>query len=360
MIPQEELLASLALNDLAGFGPVRFRILIETFGGARGALEASSAWATVPGLDLPAESLADLDAARGRAAADAELAQRHGTSILLAHAGSYPAMLRTITNPPPVLYVAGTLSDPARAVALVGSRRCTHYGEKVARMMARDLADAGVVTVSGLARGIDTAVHRASLEAAAPTWAVVGSGLLMTYPPENRGLARDIAAGGGAVISEFPMALKPHPSHFPRRNRIIAGLSSATVVVEGDLTSGALITARLATEEGRDVFAVPGPVTSPVSRAPHLLLRQGAIPAESAGDILEELKWDDGVLSSGDAPTDAGPADEIVSTLSDVPMSKEDLLVRCGLEPGAAAARLLNLELRGLIKSLPGGKLVRA
>ena len=162
----------------------------------------------------------------------------------------------------------------------------------------------------------------------------------------------------GAVISEFPMALKPHPSNFPRRNRIIAGLTSATVLIEGGPTSGSLITARIAAEEGRDVFAVPGPATSPLSRAPHLLLKQGAMFAESGADVMAELGWifDVGLEKDGGGVS----ADPILAALSDDPLTREDLLVRTGLEAAAAAARLVDLEIRGLVRSLPGGKLVRA
>ena len=183
----------------------------------------------------------------------------------------------------------------------------------------------------------------------------------MVYPPENRELAMKIASQG-AVISEFPMATKPHPSNFPRRNRVIAGLSSAVVVVEGGETSGSLITARLAAEEGREVFAVPGPVTSPQSRAPHRLLRNGAAIAEDASDVLSALGWEtDFGARAGDGneslPEFLG---SVVRNLGDVPLTRDELLERLRLSAVTAAPVLLELEMRGLIRTLPGGKLVRA
>lgn len=359
MVPSTELLASLALNDLAGLGALRFRSLINAYGSAQAAVAAFATWPQLPGFGPDDEPQRDLASAMARAVADAEMADRESVSILLAHAGPYPRLLRVMANPPPVLYVKGDdICGTDRAIALVGSRRPSHYGEKMARLLSEEFAAVGVTTVSGLARGVDTRVHTSTLEAGGRTWAVVGSGLLMTYPPENRELANRIAARG-AVISEFPMALKPHPSNFPRRNRIIAGLSAATVVVEGGETSGALITARLAAEEGREVFAVPGPATSPLSRAPHLLLRQGAAFAESGEDVLVELGW---ALATERCAAEGADSDgdPILSVLTDEPLSRESFLQRTGLDAATASSRLVELELKGLIRSLPGGKLVRA
>lgn len=358
MYPDSEVVSSLALNDLMGLGPVRLRQLIDVHGSASAAVAAHDSWSALPGFGPIAGPLDDLGPALARARADEEMALRENVRILLAHTGPYPALLRTTSSPPPVLYVMGDdICEARKAVALVGSRRATYYGEKMARLLSEGLSASGVVTVSGLARGIDTRVHDATILAGGKTWAVVGSGLMMLYPPENRALAKRISEHG-AVISEFPMATKPHPSNFPRRNRIIAGIAQGTVVIEGAETSGSLITARLAASEGRDVFAVPGPATSPLSRAPHLLLKQGAVMAESADDILSELGWHPALFSG--AMPDAAADDPLVSSLSDVPISREDFLVRTGLDAGAAAARLVDLELRGLIKTLPGGKLVRA
>jgi DNA processing protein len=271
-------------------------------------------------------------------------------------------LLKEISAPPLVLYAIGDdITDAVRAVAIVGSRACTHYGEKIARRLSEDFSAAGVVTVSGMARGIDTRVHSATLASGGRTWAVVGSGLLMNYPPENRTLAERIAHQG-AVISEFPMATKPHPSNFPRRNRIIAGLTAATIVVEGAETSGALITARIAAEEGRDVFAVPGPAGSVQSRAPHRLLRNGAALVESAEDVLTELGWSAGILLRVDPSVMLASPDlaRVIDAVSDVPMDRDELLERIRLDVKTAVPLLVQLEMQGLIRTLPGGKLIKA
>jgi DNA processing protein len=363
MSVNDEVLYSLALNGLGGLGPAALRDLLSTYGSAHAVFDAGpTAWAKTTKYSFDNDlTTVDLGPSLGRAHADAELAERDGARIYLAHAGPYPALLRQTSCPPPVLYVAGEdVTADRPAVAIVGSRICTHYGEKIARRFSEGLASAGVVTISGLARGIDTRVHESALGAGGSTWAVVGSGLLMTYPPENRGLAERIRAQG-AVVSEFPMATKPHPANFPRRNRIIAGLSSATVVVEGGETSGALITARLAAEEGRDVFAVPGPAGAALSRAPHRLLREGACLAESVDDILEELGWPKGiqVKTEVDRPEEIGPTRMIMDVVSDVPLDRDELLSRTALDAKAVATLIVQLEMRGMIKSLPGGKLVR-
>lgn len=363
MVPPEETAATLALNELSGFGPAALRSLIERFGGAAAAVSAGPrAWSG----ELTAEFVESLErelvSAAARARADMESAERYGARIYLSHRGPYPELLSTLATPPSVLYVKGAdVAALTRAVAIVGSRACTHYGEKIARRISSDLAAAGVATVSGLARGIDTNVHQATLAAGGVTIAVVGSGLLMTYPPENRALADRICAEGGAVVSEFAMAVKPHPANFPRRNRIIAGLSSATVVVEGGSTSGALITARIAAEEGREVFAVPGPAGSAQSRAPHRLLRDGATMAESAEDVLSELGWTGGIiLNDPPAPALSGAASAIFAAVSDVPIDRDELIERVNLDAASAATWLVQLEMKGLIRSVAGGKLVRA
>lgn len=359
----EEVLYSLALNGLAGLGPAALRELFATFPTARSIFDAGpEAWIFSSRLPFDMSvAAADLQPALARAHADAELVERQGARIYLAHTGAYPTMLRQTFCPPPLLYVIGEdIAQDRPAVALVGSRACTHYGEKMARRFSEDLSSAGVTTVSGLARGIDTRVHEATLAAGGMTWAVVGSGLLMTYPPENKVLA-DRIRDHGAVISEFPMATKPHPANFPRRNRIIAGLSAATVVVEGGATSGALITARLAAEEGRDVFAVPGPVTSPQSSAPHRLLRDGAGLAESADDVLRELGWENFILpkTMPDSSGESGASQLIVNAVNDVPLDRDELLSRTALDAKSAATLLVQLEMKGLIRTLPGGKLVK-
>ena len=222
---------------------------------------------------------------------DAELRSldRLGLSILTWHDERYPARLRTIHDPPPFLYVSGTL-DPTDdyAVAVVGARRGTAAGRLLAERLSRELAETGVTVVSGMARGVDGAAHHGALSGKGRTIAVLGCGLDITYPPEHQSLRKQIE-GQGAVLSDLPLGAQPHGYHFPRRNRIISGLSLGVVVVEAAIRSGSLITARLAAEQGREVFAVPGPVGSEHSRGPHGLIKQGAKLTENVDDVLEEL-----------------------------------------------------------------------
>jgi DNA processing protein len=367
--PPAELHASLVLNAINELGPARFHDLVGHFGSARAALEAGpTSWAQISSFasDLIQKIKADFDQAKKQAEEDFKLVRAKNVQLLFLHSGPYPRLLREIANPPPIIYVLGediTVERPV--VALVGSRRCSYYGEKVAREMSMDLAACGVTTVSGLARGIDTHVHQATLEAGGTTWAVVGNGLSVIYPPENKKLAAAIEKAG-ALISEFPMDTKPFPGNFPRRNRIIAGLSMGTVLVEGTEKSGSLITARLAAEEGREVFAVPGPVTSELTAAPHRLIRMGAALVEKADDILEELGLrsspSPSLLSATETPSSPNASSgfaEILGLLSVVPMPKEILAGKLSRQTAALSATLLEMEVKGLIRTLPGGMLVK-
>jgi DNA processing protein len=255
------------------------------------------------------------------------------------------------------------------AVAVVGSRRPTAYGRAAAERLARELAEAGVTVVSGLARGIDGAAHEAVVKNKGRTIGVLGSGLGRFYPPEHRGLAARMAERG-AVLTEFSWGTDPLPNHFPRRNRLIAGMSLGVVVVEADVKSGALITARLAAEQGREVFAVPGSIFSPLSRGPHFLLKEGARPVEDAEDVLGALEVfrnlfrrpPAGPASGADAPSPNRTPDEeaLLARISLDPAGMDDLAAGSRLAPGALAVALLNLELKGLVKSLPGKTYVRA
>ena len=214
-----------------------------------------------------------------------EAARKSGISVLTVLDPVYPELLKKIYDPPLVLYVRGELK-PAPAAAIVGTRKATAYGLRVAARLAAELAGAGVAVASGLARGIDTSAHKAAVESGGATWAALGSGLNCIYPDENKRLAETIVGSGGALVSEFPLDKGPLPPNFPRRNRIISGLSLAVVVVEGGFESGALITARFALDQGREVLAVPGPIDSPASRGPNYLIKNGAYPAECGADII--------------------------------------------------------------------------
>ena len=267
-------------------------------------------------------------------------------------AAAFPGLLRSIHDPPPGLFVRGSgdaelLSRPA--VAVVGARACSGYGAAVARSLARDLAAAGLVVVSGLARGIDAEAHRGALEAGGTTVAVLGCGIDRDYPAAHRDLAQRIAATG-LIVSEYAPGVEPAPWRFPARNRIVAGLCAATVVVEARERSGALITADLALEEGREVFAVPGEITSSLSAGTNDLLKLGASPLTCADDVLSCF----GLEATTTAAAVEGAAAQLLELLRDSPASADELVRRAGLDAGEVARALVELELAGLAAAADG------
>jgi DNA processing protein len=277
----------------------------------------------------------------------------------------YPVLLREIPDPPLVLYIAGErplLS--AQQLAIVGSRNPTPMGRENARAFAKSLAGAGLVITSGMALGVDSAAHRGALETGGKTIAVAGTGLDRVYPARHRDLAHEIVKHG-ALVSEFPLGTPPLPENFPVRNRIISGLSLGTLVVEAALQSGSLITARMANEQGREVFAIPGSIHAPQSRGCHALIRQGAKLVETAQDILEELGPLAGVaLQAANENTPPGlRLDSTMETLLEHighdPVSIDTLIERCGLTADAVSSMLLQMELNGLVSNCPGGKVQR-
>jgi DNA processing protein len=278
----------------------------------------------------------------------------------------YPLHLRALPTPP-VLHVRGALArEDALAVAIVGARRASAYGLEVAETLARALAARGVTIVSGLARGIDTAAHRGALAARGRTLAVLGSGLDRVYPPENRALAAEIARRG-ALLSPFPPGTPPLPRHFPRRNALIAGLALGTVVAEAAERSGALITANLAGEFGRLVFAVPGRTTSALSRGTNGLIRDGATLVMDWTDVVDELpvQWRECVRVVDDAPAEPGATpsgDEglVLTLLGEDPLPIDRLIAGGGLGPGRTSAALVNLEVQGRARRVPGQRYVRS
>jgi DNA processing protein len=291
-----------------------------------------------------------------RAEREMEDARRLGVRLVRWDEPEYPGLLRRTYDPPAVLYVRGTLTDGNGGVAVVGSRGASALGRTCAHALARDLAGAGVTVVSGLARGIDTAAHEGALAARGRTVAVLGSALDRLYPRENAGLAARIADGGGAVVSEFPLGTGPEPGHFPRRNRVIAGWSRAVVVVEAASRSGALVTARLAAEEGRDVLAVPGHPTQPGSSGTNQLIRDGAALVRDAADVLAEL----GLSAALVGPAAAVPDDALLQALrDDAPASVDELHARSGRAIPEILGRLAELELASKVRRLPGGFFVR-
>jgi DNA processing protein len=291
-----------------------------------------------------------------------------GRYLLTLSMTAYPALLRQIADPPPVLFVQGEVESLSAAqLAVVGSRRATPCGVETAHRLSTELAGCGLVITSGLARGIDAASHRGAISVGGRTVAVAANGLDTVYPRNHRRLAEQVAENG-ALISEFPPTTAPLAHHFPRRNRLISGLSLGVVVVEAAQRSGSLITARLAGEQGREVFAVPGPIQSPVARGCHHLIRQGAKLVEQASDILEELTIE--LPARPEKPTvydnpkplrTLDPAHEKVLESLAYRATSVDLVVeRSGLTADTVCSILLALELRGLVVPVPGGAYCRA
>jgi DNA processing protein len=284
--------------------------------------------------------------------------------LLTPRDAGYPALLATVPAPPNLYMVGGLLPEDALAVAIVGSRAATAYGLDVAERLAADLAARGVTIVSGLARGIDTAAHRGALVAGGRTIAVLGCGVDVVYPPENRALASEIAAHG-ALLSQFAPGTPPLPGHFPARNRTLAGLTLGVCVVEAAERSGALITARMAGELGREVFAVPGRITSAASEGAHGLIRDGATLVRSWMDVVQELPehWRravrDVTTPPDVAPPAAGEAAQVLAHLkSDEPVHIEELIVRQGGDAARVGAALVALELGGWARQLAGQRWV--
>lgn len=290
------------------------------------------------------------------------------TSLLRVADPAYPSLLAAVLPPPP-LYVIGTIKpEDSLAVAIVGSRRATPYGLGVAESLAAELAARGVTIVSGLARGVDTAAHRGALAAGGRTVAVLGSGTDVIYPPENRGLAADIARQG-ALVSQFPPGTTPRPWHFPVRNRTLAGLALGVIVVEADERSGALITAGLAADLGREVFAVPGKITSTMSEGPHRLIQDGAKLVRDWADVVQELPehWRRAVRASSTCPRASSPpsdrtlAGRVLTLLAtDEPRQIDELIVGGGVAASEVAAALVELEIAGWARQLPGQRWVAA
>jgi DNA processing protein len=342
------------LSMATGIGPVRFQRLLEICGGARGAWQASDRELAAAGLERrTADSLRRLRQGTRPEAVANRLAQL-GIRALTLLDDEYPCNLRQVADAPPVLFVRGSLRPAdGQAVALVGTRRATAYGRAVAERLAGDLASAGVTVVSGLAKGVDTSAHLATLEAGGRTLAVLGNGLDRVYPPENGALARRIADNDrGALVSEFAPGVPPDAVNFPRRNRIISGLSRATVIVEAGERSGALITADFALEQGREVLAVPGSIFNLMSVGAHQLLRQGATPVTCAGDILEALGAppEASVTRAHEVPEVSPPEATLWRALAGEPRHADDLARTLGLSAGEVAATLTMLEVRGLAR----------
>jgi DNA processing protein len=366
MEPREALVA---LNLIEHVGPVRVRQLLEHFGDAPAILRASKAQLLqVRGIgEDTAEAIAAWEKTTDLSAELKRIAE-FGCHIVTQADPVYPESLRQIYDPPIVLYVKGDLrAKDKNSVAMVGSRMTTHYGLEVARKLAYQLAYLGVTVVSGGARGIDTASHQGALAGKGRTIAVLGTGINLVTPPENAKLFEQIAANG-ALITQFPFNRPADKQSFPIRNRIVAGMTLGTVVVEANLTSGALITSNFAVEYGRQVFAVPGRIDSPRSKGCHDLIKKGAKLCEGVEDILSEFEY---LFPPSNRPPSAGetgvlPALElseneqkVYDRLSNEEVGIDDVIRHSGLPSSAVSVALLNLEMKRLIRQLPGKMFVR-
>jgi DNA processing protein len=356
----EELAAWLRLTLVPGVGGDSQRALLKAFGLPQHIFAASPAAlaAVVPADKLRA--LLDHDA-QAHIDAALEWARQPGNRIVTLADADYPRRLLDIPDPPTLLYVKGRIELLQReAVAVVGSRNATVQGKNNAEAFARALSEAGVTVVSGLALGIDAAAHRGGLQGAASTIAVIGTGADRIYPGRNGELARAIAERG-ALVSEFPLGTPPLAANFPRRNRLIAGLARGCLVVEAALASGSLITARLAAEQGRDVFAIPGSIHSPLAKGCHRLIKQGAKLVDDVQDVLDELGLD-GAAAQRRSP--AASCDDatrrVLEALGYDPCTVDQLSERSGLTPDRLYAMLLQLELEGMVTPVPGGRFQRA
>lgn len=352
-----ELTPWLTLLRVPGVGPVEFLRLLEDRGDIHRALDSAlKKFAAKPAPD-PTEVKRDL--------AWANSPDNH---VVLWTDEHYPAMLREIPDPPPLFFAVGNVATLMRPqLAVVGSRKATPYGRDCARTLANAMAQRGWVITSGLALGIDGIAHQAAVDGNFPTVSVEATGLDRVYPRAHHSLAHAIVSGGGVRVSEFPPGTEPMKTHFPRRNRIISGLSHGTLVVEADLKSGSLITARTAAHQGREVFAVPGPIFSAGARGCHYLIKQGAKLVEAADDISEEI----GILlqaprsneAGNEIPTDApdlcGKHELVFNQLGYEPTPVDSLAERTNLSAQDVAAVLIDLEIQGVVTVMPGGLYTR-
>jgi len=350
----------IGLKSVAGIGNVAFRRLLERFGTPRAALSAvPEELLSVKGLN-PA-IVDELKNGSWQRFADDECRKLRssGARLVTFTAADYPKSLFEIADPPPFLYVRGELSACGPAIAIVGSRRATTSGLLTTRRLAEELGRHGVAVISGMARGVDTAAHKGALQAGGRTTGVLGCGIDKVYPPENRSLFTDMAAKG-CLVSEFPLGTLPLAENFPRRNRIISGLSQGVLVVEAAENSGSLLTAQFALEHGRDVFAVPGNISSPTSRGTNRLIKQGAKLVDCVEDILEELS---GLrsITAGES-TDPKPRQfaltareaALYELLARSPLHIDDIINQTELTAAEVSSMLLHLELKGAIITLPG------
>jgi DNA processing protein len=351
----------IALNALAGMSAGKKEWLVKQTGSAREVFRSREkiiSWPECRPLFIQNLRGADPEGIYTR---EEERARSDGMTIIARQDSEFPSLLKEIADPPLALYVKGTLpADPGRNLAIVGSRMVSHYGRVVTESITRDLLAYGFWIVSGLARGIDSIAHKAALRGGGKTIAVLGSGLDVIYPPENKNLARQITESG-AVVSEFPFGTEPQKMNFPIRNRIISGLCPGMLVIEAGERSGALITANCALDQGRDVLAIPGNITSPNSKGVNALIKQGARLVDGVEDIIEELGLQiiddkESMISSLKlSPPDLNERESrILSFLTYDPVPIDLIIQKTGEPPSSIHSALLTLEMKGVIKQLPG------
>ena len=367
----DPVLSWLALKTVSGVGDVLYRRLIDRFGSPQAVFAAGEPeLLLVEGMGLQTSRAIQAGGNVEAAARELERIGRQKVRICTFLEEDYPGLVRQIHDPPPYLYLKGEIyPEDEHAIAIVGSRRCTHYGRSVAFRMAHELALQGFTVVSGLAKGIDAAAHEGAIEAGGRTIGVLGCGIDVAYPREHSGLKEAIIRQG-ALVTERPMGDSPAPENFPRRNRIISGLSLGVLVVEATEKSGALITASSALEQGRDVFAVPGQIGSQTSTGTHNLIKQGAKLVDRMEDILEEIPVarvtcrpnpvsGDGPERGWRSPELTAREQKVYSLLSGDPTYVDDLTVQAAISPSEMANLLLQLELKGVARQLGGHRYVR-
>ena len=359
-ISPAELEARLRLHSLPQLGPRRFARLLQAFASASAALSApASAWAAL-GLPASCAEARRSSAVREQAAVALRWLEQPQQQLLMWDQPAYPALLAELADAPPLLFVAGAMDILERPqLAVVGSRHASRPGLDTAQAFARSLAQGGFVITSGLALGIDGAAHQGALEVAGKTVAVLGTGLQCLYPQRHRRLAAQIVEQGGALVSELPLDCPPQASNFPRRNRIISGLSLGVLVVEASPSSGSLITARLAAEQGREVYAIPGSIHHPGARGCHQLIRDGATLVETVEDILQGLRGWQQQPAAEPAASVVAAADPLLALLHAAPHSSEGLAAALGWPLPEVLVGLSELELQGLVANQAGRWLAR-
>jgi DNA processing protein len=346
----------IGFNLVKGIGAVRFQALLDHFGDAQSAWNAPTDVLRQSGLGQ--KTLENLLQIRAQVDLDRvwESIQAQGIQVLTWEDEAYPARLKEIDQPPPVLYLRGELKPgDTWAVAIVGTRRITAYGRQVTEEVASALARDGITIVSGLARGVDSVAHQAALEAGGRTLAVLGSGVDRIYPPEHRRLGEQVIAQG-ALVSDYPPGTPPDANNFPPRNRLISGLSLAVIVVEAGATSGALITAAFAADQGREVFAVPGNINAPSSQGTNRLVRDGAHPLLDVQDVLEVLNLTmvtEQRVARAVLPADATEA-RLLQVLGRQPLHVDDIRLQTGMPIEQVSAALALMELKGMVRQVGG------